>query len=469
MPKRRLQFGTRRKSALLAINLWIVIILPVPATAQALLSEANSTAGSEEPPSEKISPDAGPEDDRAIERRLRDVVSKIEGLEGIKVEVAAGVVTLQGEALSTEARKEAEKLAERIEGVVAVNNEINEIRDVERRLEPTLDKIVSRIYAFVTYLPVLTVALVIVFLFWLVAKFVGGWKWLFGRVTPNRFLRDLLRQAVRGIVLLIGVVLALDFLGATAVVGAVLGAAGLLGLAVSFAFRDTMENYIASILLSIRQPFAPNDHVVIEGYEGHVIRLTSRATILLTFEGSYVSIPNATVFKGIVVNYTRNPKRRFDFVVGVGTGEDLTEVQKLALDTLGATEGVLDDPPPLCLIEALGNFNVTLRMLGWVDQRSTDYGKVKGQAIRQVKQAFDNVEIVMPEPTYRLHLQRLQSEPGVTKAESIKKPEAANLTKHEREFVEHDVARQHELERVIESERAKPGEKDLLDPPATKG
>lgn len=468
MPRHRLPFGTRKKSTLFAFGLGIMMIVMIPATAQALLPETNSTAEAEDSSNEKISPDAGPEDDRAIERRLRDVVSKIEGLEGIELEVAAGVVTLRGEALSTEIRKEAEKLAERVEGVVAVNNEIEEIRDVERRLEPTIDKIVRRIYGFVTYLPVLTVALVIVLIFWLIAKLAGQWKWLFGQITPNLFLRDLLRQAVRGIVLLIGVVLALDFLGATAVVGAVLGAAGLLGLAVSFAFRDTMENYIASILLSIRQPFAPNDHVVIEGYEGHVIRLTSRATILLTFEGSYVSIPNATVFKGIVVNYTRNPKRRFDFVVGVGTDEDLTEAQKLALDTLGSTEGVLSDPPPLCLIETLGDFNVALRMLGWLDQRSTDYGKARGQAIRRIKQAFDNAGIVMPEPTYRFHLQRLQSEPTVTKAESTTRPKTATLSKDERARVEHDVARQHEIERVIETERAKPGEKDLLDPRAAK-
>lgn len=453
---------------MLTFGLWLLFVFPFLTAAQSLLPEANSTTESEAPADEKISPDAGPEDDRAIERRLRDVLSNIDGLEGITVGVEAGVVTLQGEALSAEVRKEAEKLAERIEGVVAVNNEIIEIRDVERRLVPTLDKLAKRFYDFVTYIPILTIALVIVFFFWLVSKLIGRWQWLYGRVTPNRFLRDLLRQAVRAIVLLIGVLLALDFLGATAVVGTVLGAAGLLGLAVSFAFRDTMENYIASILLSIRQPFAPNDHVVIEGHEGHVIRLTSRATILLTFEGSYVSIPNATVFQGIVVNYTRNPKRRFDFAVGVGASEDLIEAQKLALDTLRSTEGVLDDPPPRCLIEALGDFNVILRMLGWVDQRSTDFGKVKSQAIRLVKQAFDDAGIAMPEPIYQLHLQRLKPAPDTTKVESTKRPKAPALAEAERAQVERDIERQNDLEGVIEAERAKLDEEDLLDPSAAK-
>lgn len=468
MLRRKLRYSLYQTVVALACGLGVCFVIQVPVAAQSLLPEVNSTTESEESSGEKISPDASPEDDRAIERRLRDVVSNVDGLEGIKVQVKAGVVTLKGEALSAEVRNEAEQLAERIEGVATVNNEIDVIRDVERRLKPTLDKLVGRFYGFVSYIPVLTIALAIVLLFWLAAKLVGKWKWLFGRVTPNLFLRDLLRQAVRGIVVLVGVLLALDFLGATAIAGTVLGAAGLLGLAVSFAFRDTMENYIASILLSVRQPFAPNDHVVIEGHEGHVIRLTSRATILLTFEGSYVSIPNATVFKGILVNYTRNPKRRFDFVVGVGVSEDLIEAQQLALHTLRATEGILDDPPPRVFIEALGDFNVILRLLGWVDQSSTDYGKAKSQAIRLVKQAFDDAGIAMPEPTYLLRYRSSKAESDTTEIESVKGPKVVTTANAGRSRAESDIARQNDLEGVIEAERAKLDEEDLLDASAAK-
>src|SRR3546814_6600583 len=66
----------------------------------------------------------------------------------------------------------------------------------------------------------------------------------------------------------------------------------------------------SDLMLSLRQPFRANDHVVIEGHEGRVVRLTSRATILMTLEGNHLRIPNSTVFKAVILNYTRNPERR---------------------------------------------------------------------------------------------------------------------------------------------------------------
>jgi small-conductance mechanosensitive channel len=92
-----------------------------------------------------------------------------------------------------------------------------------------------------------------------------------------------------------GLVVALDILNATELLGAVLGAAGVAGLALGFAVRDTIENFIASILLSLRQPFGPRDFVDIDGVQGSVARLTSRATILVSPDGNQIRIPNAAV------------------------------------------------------------------------------------------------------------------------------------------------------------------------------
>jgi small conductance mechanosensitive channel len=113
--------------------------------------------------------------------------------------------------------------------------------------------------------------------------------------------------------IVLGVVLALDLFNLTALLGTILGAAGIVGLAIGFAVRDTVENFIASIMLSIRQPFRPKDLVEIEGELGHVIRLTSRATILLSLDGNHIRLPNATVFKAKIINYSRNDERRFTF------------------------------------------------------------------------------------------------------------------------------------------------------------
>ena len=211
-------------------------------------------------------------------------------------------------------------------------------------------------------------------------------------------------QITHLIFIIFGLVLALSLLDATALLGTIMGAAGIFGLAIGFAVRDTVENYISSILLSLRNPFQVNDFVDINGNQGSVARLTSRATILITSEGNHLRIPNSQVFKAVIVNYTRNSERRFNFDLGIAANEDLTEAQKLAMDTLSHTEGVLDDPKPIALIQALGDFNVTLRVYGWVDQNQFSFSKVRSEAIKRSKQAFDDAGVIMPEPSYQVRM-----------------------------------------------------------------
>jgi len=277
---------------------------------------------------------------------------------------------------------------------------------IRSRLETIRTELADKMWLWLSLIPLLLVAILVVAAFVLIARWVTASERPFRFVSKNIFLRDLARQIVRGGIVALGILLALEILDATALVGAVLGAAGVVGLAIGFAFRDLVENYIASILLSLRQPFAPNDHVKIDGIEGKVTRLTSRATILLTFDGNHVRIPNATVFKGTIVNFTRKPERRFNFGVGVSTEVDLVAAGDLALTTLGSIDGVLEEPGPSVTIKELGDSSVTLSILGWVDQRESSFGKVKSEAIRLTKEAFDREGLEMPEPIQRIRWER---------------------------------------------------------------
>lgn len=400
-----------------------------------------------------VSQAADPAEDRAIERRLRAIFANLEGLRGVRVQVRSGVVELSGEALSGEASRQAVNLARRVEGVVEVQNRISEVRDVQRRLTPAWQRLTDRARDLLAWLPLVGVAAAVMLAFWLLARLLAGWRGLYRRLTPNAFLSDLLAQVVRGAVLLSGLLLVLELLDATALFGTVLGAAGVIGLALGFALKDTVENYIASILLSLRQPFAPNDQVVIEGYEGRVAALTTRATTLITLEGNHVRIPNAKVFSAVIVNYTRNPERRFDFRVGVESGADLVRAQNLAVRVLRDMAGVLDDPPPRSWIEALGDSNVVLWVGGWVDQGRNDFARVRSEAIRLVKQAFEEADIAMPEPIYNLRW----SPPDRTAPRPEPKGPAA---------VALDISRDTHLDRQVEADRARTGSGDLLNPTA---
>lgn len=274
--------------------------------------------------------------------------------------MTAGVVEIGGNVQSKDARVQALMLAQKVEGVVEVVDNTVSDRDIERRLAPTVKRITSWYRDLGSDVPLLLIALIILAVFWLLSRLSRGFSTLYGRLTPNAFIASLLSQLVQGAIIVTGIVLALSVLDASDVVRTMLGAAGLLGLALSFALRDTVENYISSMLLSLRQPFQPNDEVLIEGHEGRIVRLTSRATVLLTLDGNHVRIPNATVFKGVIVNYTQKPERRFHFTVGVDTEADLVGAQKLAIETLQKAEGVLQHPPPQSCIEALGDSSIAV-------------------------------------------------------------------------------------------------------------
>jgi small-conductance mechanosensitive channel len=324
--------------------------------------------------------------------------------------------------------------------------------EVDERLISVWDRVIDLANDLIALAPLLVVAIVIVLLFWWLAYLVGHWDAPFRRLSAHRFAQDLAQQVAKAAVFLLGVLLALEVLQATALVGAVLGAAGLLGLAIGFAFKDLVENYIASILLSVRQPFSPGDHVVIEGHEGKVVRLTPRATILVTLNGNHLRIPNATVFKGLLLNYTTNPKRRFELKVGVGVEEGLSRVRETALEVLRAMDGVIDDPPPTVLIDQLGDSTVSIVCRGWIDQRSADFGKVRSEAIRLIKERFEADGITMPEPTYRV---QMVAAPAAAPREPPGAPEPPRITDTG------DISVERHLDEQIAAERA--GEEDLLE------
>ncbi|MFB9868265.1 mechanosensitive ion channel family protein [Vreelandella sulfidaeris] len=122
----------------------------------------------------------------------------------------------------------------------------------------------------------------------------------------------------------------------------------------------------------------------------------------MTLEGNQLRIPNADVFKGIILNYTQNPERRFNFELGVDANDDPLAAIKVGLDALQALEFVLSEPKAIGIITHVGDSNIVLEFQGWVDQSTTDFGKARSIAIRETKHALENNGFSLPEPIYRL-------------------------------------------------------------------
>jgi small conductance mechanosensitive channel len=404
------------------------------------------------------------EQDALIARELKARLSLIESLREVEVEVAAGVVVLRG-ALADDSRRElARRVAESVPGVIAVDDRLELDTALDRRIQPVMSTAIERLKRLGRSLPLLAVSLLVVYVFHLLGRLLTAWRRPFRRLDGNPFLRDLLQRALHVAIVVAGILVALDLLGATTVVGAVVGAAGLAGLALGFAFRDLAENYIASILLSLRQPFAPNDHVVIDGHEGRVAALNSRATILITLDGNHLRLANALVFKAVILNYTRNPTRRFEFELGVGSQEDLAAAQLLAMEAMRATPGVIAQPEPRALIQAVADSSVTLRCLAWVDQRQASVGKVRSEAILAVKRALEAAGMDLPEPTFRI---QLGSAPD-SAAAPLARPAPPKVPPHPIHAPSVDVSVETYLQDQVQREQLAQGDNNLLSEAAPK-
>lgn len=387
--------------------------------------------------------------DAAIALRIREILGELGNYEDVTVVVNEGVVTLRGTTTSAIEAIELDPLAARVEGVVAVRNQVTETTDIARRLDPAIERFRARIDQFIVLLPLALIAgfafALVVFIGFAIARLRSPWE----RLAPNKFIAEIYRQLLRIAFVIFGIVIALDILNATALLSTILGAAGIIGLALGFAVRDTVENFIASVMLSFRQPFRPNDTVEINGDVGKVIRLTSRATILLSFDGNHIRIPNATVFKSRIINFSQNAERRFMFNITVESEADLQETRVLIEETVQDLPFILTEPPAQTWIEALHPAGVELVITGWVDQNETSIVRAKGEALRQVKLAVKAAGVVIPDATQAIELKQ--------------EPAAATADLHESTKVEPVTASEDAaLARIVDAERDLEITEDLL-------
>ena len=368
--------------------------LPEPSTSPTITSESTNNAQIETRPT--------PLKDNDIQQRISGIFSEVDGLHAVNVSVTQGVVTLTGETPNEKKAQQAINLTNRLTDVVTVEDRINRTLDVQDNVTTVYQGLENQVRTLIRALPLLLVGIVI----FVIVVWFGSWlsnrQKMWQRITPNPFVAELLAQTSKVIFIIIGLILALSLIGAETILGTLIGGAGVIGIAVGFAVKDTIENYIASLMLSIRQPFRARDHILINGKEGIVMRLTSRATILMTLDGNQLRIPNAEVFKSTILNYTKNPERRFSFELGVDTNDDPLAAIKVSIDVIRNLDFVLQKPKAIATIKEVGDSNIILEFKVWVNQIDTDFSKARSIAIREAKHALENTGFSLPEPIYRV-------------------------------------------------------------------
>lgn len=176
----------------------------------------------------------------------------------------------------------------------------------------------------------------------------------------------------------------------------VLTGAGVLTIAAGFAFQDILQNLLAGILLLFRQPFRGGDQIRVGDVTGTVEEINIRETVILTFDGRRVLIPNAKVYTDVIHVQTAHEVIRSNFVVGIAYEADMASARRIAVEALAGVDGVVGDPPPEALFVDLESSTVNLDIRFWCDARQLEMRRTLDRAIEAVKTAFDAHGIEMP-------------------------------------------------------------------------
>lgn len=372
----------------------LFVCLCLPAGAQTL-PDANAK-GAAPAPAVSVVPAAN---DGEIAGRLQRILTSTGWFTNPTVSVREGVVFLDGTTDTAEHRNWAGTLAGNTEGTVAVVNRIALSGDVGATFERAGQEIGQFTQQAVAAWPIVVLALVILAVTWLVAWLVGmiARRLLEGRI-PSPLLLSVVVRSLTIPIFLLGLYFVLQVAGLTRLALTVLGGTGLIGIIIGFAFRDIAENFLASLLLSMRNPFRSGDLITVADQTGIVQSLNTRATVLLTLDGNHVQIPNAVIYKSTIKNYSSIPSRRAEFLVGIGYDSSAAKAQSLIAGVLKDHPAVLDTPEPLVLVDELGAATVNLRVQYWFDSATYSPAKINSAVLRLTKNALMKGGIEMPDP-----------------------------------------------------------------------
>jgi len=260
----------------------------------------------------------------------------------------------------------------------------------------------------VEMLPNTVVALLLITLFWVVSVLAAALarKALRG-IKADQAASRLMVGLVRVSVLGTGLFMALGLLGLDKAVTSLLAGAGIVGLALGFAFQDLAANLISGVALAVSRehPFQAGDLVETNGLLGVVDHVDLRTTTITTLDGKSVIIPNKQVYQTILVNLTASGRRRVELVVGVDYASNLAHVTSVTLSALETVRPRRSDPPPRVYFRRFGDSSIELLAWFWIDFRGQeDLLRAQHDAVIAIQAAYARADIHIPFPIRTLDL-----------------------------------------------------------------
>jgi small conductance mechanosensitive channel len=272
--------------------------------------------------------------------------------------------------------------------------------DFESLWESLREELVGWAHGFVKMMPNLVAALVVAVVLYFAAKLLRkGVDKALRSTRMHQSARELIVSVVYFASLVATLMIALSILELSGAVTSILAGAGVVGLALGFAFQDLASNFISGVGLSVKHPFRIGDIIETNEVIGVVEQLQLRTTEIRTFDGKKVIVPNSKIYQEVLTNHTDNDLKRMDLSCGVAYGDDLRKVREIALEALEGVSSRAQARDPELYFTGFGDSSIDFTARIWFDYRSQkDLLHCQSEAIIAIKEAFDENGITIPFP-----------------------------------------------------------------------
>lgn len=272
--------------------------------------------------------------------------------------------------------------------------------DFQKAVNIVTGKLIGWAEEIIAMLPNVGVALLVMIVFYFIARIASySSKKILNKISDRVAINNLFATFVNLFVLAVGLIIALNLLHLEKTITSLLAGAGILGLAIGFAFQDVSANFIAGILMAFRKPIQIGDIINSQGYTGVVEEIDMRVTIIRTFQGLHVIIPNKDVFQTPVTNYTKTDDRRIDLEVGVSYAEDLESVKEITVNAVKDLPYLLPNKEIGFYYNEFGDSSINFTIMIWVQYpNEPGFLKARSDVIVKIKKAFDENGITIPFP-----------------------------------------------------------------------
>ena len=263
------------------------------------------------------------------------------------------------------------------------------------------DRLVEMWEGFLRMLPNLIIALVALVVFALLARLVSKLaRKIAGKAHLRRSLVDLIGQLVYIAMWVVGILVALTIVFPSITPGSLIAGLGITSIALGFAFKDIVENFIAGILILWRFPIEIGDWIEVEGVEGKIERINIRMTELRQVDGDLVIMPNATLFTNPVTNWTNIQDRRTTIICGIAYDESVAEGRKVIEQAVKACETVRRSAarPVQIFAKEFGASSIDFEVTWWTGSTPLEVRKSRDEVVQAVKEALDAAGIEIPFP-----------------------------------------------------------------------